>query len=83
MFLIFKNDFSLILETYNIKTAVRISSCCIADMNWDSNSYLTEGWQPRWFVLDNGNLSYYKSEEEVNLGCKGSIRMAVCDINGL
>nr|XP_022319259.1 pleckstrin homology domain-containing family A member 3-like isoform X2 [Crassostrea virginica] len=43
-------------------------------------NYLT-GWQPRWFVLDNGNLSYYKSEEEVNLGCKGSIRMAVCDIN--
>ncbi|XP_062576311.1 pleckstrin homology domain-containing family A member 8-like [Saccostrea cucullata] len=43
-------------------------------------NYLT-GWQPRWFVLDNGILSYYKSEEEVNLGCKGSIRMAVCDIN--
>lgn len=43
-------------------------------------NYLT-GWQPRWFVLDNGNLSYYKSQEEVNLGCKGSFRMAVCDIN--
>ncbi|CAL1534317.1 unnamed protein product, partial [Lymnaea stagnalis] len=38
------------------------------------------GWQPRWFILDNGVLSYYKSPEDVNNGCKGSIKMAVCDI---
>ncbi|XP_059175257.1 pleckstrin homology domain-containing family A member 3-like [Physella acuta] len=38
------------------------------------------GWQPRWFILDNGVLSYYKSQEDVNNGCKGSIKMAVCDI---
>ncbi|KAH9489563.1 Pleckstrin y domain-containing A member 8, partial [Bulinus truncatus] len=37
-------------------------------------------WQPRWFILDNGVLSYYKSQEDVNNGCKGSIKMAVCDI---
>ena len=40
------------------------------------------GWQPRWFVLDNGILSYYKSQDDVNNGCKGSIKMAVCDVNG-
>ncbi|GFR85652.1 pleckstrin homology domain-containing family A member 8 [Elysia marginata] len=42
-------------------------------------NYLS-GWQPRWFILDNGVLSYYKSQEDVNNGCKGSIKMAVCDI---
>ncbi|ESO95897.1 hypothetical protein LOTGIDRAFT_147378, partial [Lottia gigantea] len=41
------------------------------------------GWQPRWFVLDNGILSYYKSQEDVNNGCKGSIKMSACDISGL
>ena len=40
------------------------------------------GWQPRWFVLDNGILSYYRSEDDVNNGCKGSIKMSVCDVNG-
>lgn len=39
------------------------------------------GWQPRWFVLDNGVLSYYKSQEDVFNGCKGSLQMAVCDIS--
>ena len=40
------------------------------------------GWQPRWFILDNGILSYYKSEDDVNNGCKGSIKMTVCDVVG-
>ncbi len=40
------------------------------------------GWQSRWFVLENGILSYYKSQEDVLNGCKGSIKMAVCDVNG-
>ncbi|XP_059822756.1 pleckstrin homology domain-containing family A member 3 isoform X2 [Hypanus sabinus] len=42
-------------------------------------NYLT-GWQPRWFVLDNGILSYYDSQDDVNKGSKGSIKMAVCEI---
>ncbi|XP_067686261.1 pleckstrin homology domain-containing family A member 8-like [Haliotis asinina] len=46
---------------------------------WKWTNYLS-GWQPRWFVLDNGVLSYYKSQEDVNNGCKGSIKMTVCDI---
>lgn len=40
------------------------------------------GWQPRWFVLNNGVLSYYKSQEDVNNGCKGSVKMSVCDVVG-
>ncbi|XP_064617425.1 pleckstrin homology domain-containing family A member 8-like [Liolophura sinensis] len=46
---------------------------------WKWTNYFS-GWQPRWFVLDDGILSYYKSQEDVNSGCKGSIKMTVCDV---
>lgn len=38
------------------------------------------GWQPRWFVLDRGTLSYYDSQEDAWKGCKGSIKISVCEI---
>ncbi|KAM8967088.1 pleckstrin homology domain-containing family A member 8, partial [Pelodytes ibericus] len=38
------------------------------------------GWQPRWFLLCGGILSYYDSKEDAWKGCKGSIQMAVCEI---
>ncbi|XP_072181029.1 pleckstrin homology domain-containing family A member 8-like [Diadema setosum] len=38
------------------------------------------GWQPRWFVLDKGILTYYKSQDEMSQGCKGSVKMACCEI---
>ncbi|XP_043230502.1 ceramide transfer protein-like isoform X5 [Amphibalanus amphitrite] len=31
------------------------------------------GWQSRWMVLSNGTLSYYKSEHEQGVGCRGAI----------
>ena len=31
------------------------------------------GWQPRFIILKNGTLSYYKSEEDSGFGCRGSI----------
>ena len=40
------------------------------------------GWQPRWFVLDGGTLSYYDSQEDAWKGCKGSIKISVCEIQG-
>lgn len=40
------------------------------------------GWQTRWFVLENGVLTYYKSQDEANQGCKGSIKVQACEING-
>jgi len=43
---------------------------------------LRSGWQPRWFVLENGVISYYDSEDDVGKGSKGSIKMSVCDIKG-
>ncbi|XP_012678877.1 pleckstrin homology domain-containing family A member 3 [Clupea harengus] len=42
-------------------------------------NYMT-GWQPRWFVLDNGIISYYDSQDDVGKGSKGSIMMTVCEI---
>ncbi|KAJ8335129.1 hypothetical protein SKAU_G00407680 [Synaphobranchus kaupii] len=42
-------------------------------------NYLS-GWQPRWFVLDGGTLSYYDSQEEVCKGCKGSLKISACEI---
>ncbi|XP_061809576.1 pleckstrin homology domain-containing family A member 8 isoform X1 [Nerophis lumbriciformis] len=38
------------------------------------------GWQPRWFVLDGGTLSYYDSQEDAWKGCKGSLKISVCEI---
>lgn len=45
--------------------------------------YLDIGWQTRWFVLKNGILSYYKSQDEVSQGCKGSMKVQACEINGM
>lgn len=44
--------------------------------------FLLKGWQPRWFVLEGGTLSYYDSQEDAWKGCKGSIKISVCEIQG-
>lgn len=31
------------------------------------------GWQQRFIVLKDGTLSYYKSEDELSFGCRGSV----------
>ena len=36
----------------------------------------------RWFVLDYGVLSYYKSQDDIKLGCRGSVKMGCCDVTG-
>ncbi|CAL8068043.1 unnamed protein product [Calicophoron daubneyi] len=38
------------------------------------------GWQQRYFTLKDGVLSYYRSKEEINSGCKGSVKLSVCDV---
>ncbi|XP_068148403.1 ceramide transfer protein [Drosophila tropicalis] len=38
------------------------------------------GWQPRYIVLKDGTLSYYKSESESDLGCRGAISLAKATI---
>ncbi|KOB68270.1 putative pleckstrin-like proteiny domain-containing protein, partial [Operophtera brumata] len=47
---------------------------------WKWTNYWN-GWQTRWFVLENGIISYYKSQDEVSQGCKGSVKVSVCQIN--
>lgn len=42
------------------------------------------GWQPRYMVLQDKTLSYYKSEEDSDFGCRGLISLQkatikVCD----
>jgi hypothetical protein len=45
--------------------------------------FLTKGWQPRYFVLnETGILSYYKSRELIHEGCKGSCLVLACEIKG-
>ena len=34
------------------------------------------GWRTRWFVLENGVLSYYRNREDEAVACRGSISMA-------
>ncbi|XP_046860058.1 pleckstrin homology domain-containing family A member 8-like isoform X2 [Xenia sp. Carnegie-2017] len=46
---------------------------------WKWTNYVT-GWQLRWFVLDHGVLSYYKSQDDVKLGSRGSVKMGCCDV---
>ncbi|XP_038645222.1 pleckstrin homology domain-containing family A member 3 isoform X2 [Scyliorhinus canicula] len=52
----------------------------VVPSRWTKRLLLVLGWQPRWFILDNGILSYYDSQDDVNKGSKGSIKMAVCEI---
>jgi len=46
------------------------------------------GWQDRWVVLKSNTLSYYKSEDETEYGCRGSICLSkavitVSDVSSL
>lgn len=38
------------------------------------------GWQTRFIVLKDGTLSYYKSEQDSNFGCRGSISLFKADV---
>ncbi|CDW54254.1 collagen type IV alpha 3 binding protein [Trichuris trichiura] len=31
------------------------------------------GWQPRYFILQGGTLAYYKSQDEIEFGCRGAV----------
>lgn len=42
--------------------------------------YFFTGWQPRWFVLDYGVLAYYRSQDEMSLGSRGSVKLSCCEI---
>lgn len=58
---------------------VRGLSSAMEGVLWKWTNYWN-GWQQRWFILDKGVLTYYKSQEEVNQGCKGSVKVSACEI---
>ena len=38
------------------------------------------GYKKRWFVLEDGVLSYYKSQEDVPVSCRGSLSLQVAKL---
>ncbi|KAG7238605.1 hypothetical protein INR49_030679 [Caranx melampygus] len=49
---------------------VSTGQCCGILSKW--TNYI-HGWQDRWVVLKNNTLSYYKSQDETEYGCRGSL----------
>ena len=41
---------------------------------WKWTNYI-KGYQKRWFVLDDGKLSYYRCREEITHSCRGTINL--------
>ena len=42
---------------------------------WKWTNYI-KGYQKRWFVLNDGALSYYRSKEDIAHTCRGSINLS-------
>ncbi|KAL7414222.1 Oxysterol-binding protein-domain-containing protein [Mrakia frigida] len=41
---------------------------------------VAHGYKSRWFVLDNGTLSYFRNQEEENKACRGSVHLKFAQI---
>jgi len=40
-----------------------------------------KGYQLRWFVLEDGVLSYYKHQDDIGSACRGAINMRIAKLN--
>lgn len=40
----------------------------------------TSGWKLRWFVLEDGVLSYYKHQDDAGSACRGAINMKIAQL---
>ncbi|TLD27446.1 oxysterol binding protein [Venturia nashicola] len=40
----------------------------------------TGGWKLRWFVLEDGVLSYYKNQDDAGSACRGAINMRIAKL---
>jgi collagen type IV alpha-3-binding protein len=58
------------LSQLTIQQQNKISDLASSLYKW--TNYI-HGWQERYIVLKDGVLSYYKSESEVQYGCRGAI----------
>lgn len=41
----------------------------------------TTGWKLRWFVLEDGVLSYYKHQDDAGSACRGAINMKIAKLH--
>ncbi|KAG8528803.1 uncharacterized protein KY384_006492 [Bacidia gigantensis] len=41
----------------------------------------TSGWKLRWFVLEDGVLSYYKYQDDAGSACRGAINMKIAKLH--
>lgn len=41
----------------------------------------TGGWKLRWFVLEDGVLSYYKNQDDIESACRGAINMRIASLH--
>ena len=41
----------------------------------------TTGWKLRWFVLEDGVLSYYKHQDDAGSACRGAINMRIATLH--
>lgn len=41
----------------------------------------TSGYKPRWFVLEDGVLSYYKHQDDAGSACRGAINMRIARLH--
>ncbi|GAB7351722.1 hypothetical protein MBLNU459_g2310t1 [Dothideomycetes sp. NU459] len=41
----------------------------------------TSGWKLRWFVLEDGVLSYYKHQDDAGSACRGAINMRIAKLH--
>uniref|UniRef100_A0A8C8CY14 Ceramide transfer protein n=1 Tax=Oncorhynchus tshawytscha TaxID=74940 RepID=A0A8C8CY14_ONCTS len=60
----------LSISSYFIQPLKRMGQHSTGHNQW--TNYI-HGWQDRWVVLKNNTLSYYKSEDEREYGCRGSL----------
>uniref|UniRef100_A0A6Q2YWM8 Ceramide transfer protein n=1 Tax=Esox lucius TaxID=8010 RepID=A0A6Q2YWM8_ESOLU len=59
----------------NVESGVGQSAIGIAEFGGILSKWTNyiHGWQDRWVVLKNNTLSYYKSQDEREFGCRGSL----------
>ena len=56
------------LEEINLET--QLPEKCGVLSKW--TNYMN-GWQDRFFLVKQGTMSYYKSEEDMSVGCRGTV----------
>jgi len=60
----------VLVAVVNDNSTVNNISSFVFPLQW--TNYI-HGWQDRWVMLKNNTLSYYKSQDEREYGCRGSL----------